>query len=285
MDLIVIFIIVLLFIVLLVALLAYMSGGLKRAYRAEVLKGLRRTNAMPSSIVTENDIAHLPLPVQKYLRYAGVIGKEKVLCIRAVFDGQMKNDPKRDWNAAKVEQYNFFDVPTRLFYMKLAMFGLPFVGLHSYTEALARMHIKAFGLITVLDSKGPEMRASDTVTLLNDMCVLAPATLIDKRIEWSAMDAQTAKATFENAGCKVSATLYFNEKGEMVDFITEDRYIIGMDNIPHKGVWSTPLKEYKNYNGLMLASSAEAIWLRPEGDYCYGRFTMKENEYNLKNLK
>jgi hypothetical protein len=43
------------------------------------------------------------------------------------------------------------------------------------------------------------MTQSETVTLFNNMCLMAPATLIDSAIVWEAIDARTTKARFTNA--------------------------------------------------------------------------------------
>lgn len=166
------------------------------------------------------------------------------------------------------------------------MFGIPVLGLHSYTAEGASMLIKAAGLITVLDSRGPEMRISDTTTLFNDMCFFAPATLIDNRIKWETVNSLTVKAIFENKGTKISALLYFNDKGELINFVSDDRYYTPLNGSSKKARWSTPIKDYRERNGLKLANYGEAIWQLPEGDYCYAKFTnIKEIEYNSKSFK
>jgi hypothetical protein len=275
--------IVLILAVAIIVFLIYRSGDIKRTYTAGAMEGLKRSTASP--ILTQDDIEHLPAPVQKYLTYAGVIGKEKVQNVRITFDGAMRPDPDKGWAKINAVQYSFFDQPTRLFFMKMRMFGVPIVGLHAYTKAQASMLIKALGLIKVVDSRGPEMRISDTTTMFNDMCLMAPATLIDNRIRWETIDPVTVKATFEIYDTKISATLYFNEKGELINFISDDRYMIKMDNTSRKGRWSTPVKDYKDYNGIKLGSYGEATWLWPEGDYCYGKFNVKNVEYNCMTLK
>jgi hypothetical protein len=92
----------------------------------------------------------------------------------------------------------------------------------------------------------------------------------------------TVKATFENLGQKITATLYFNEKGELINFISGERYLIGLDNVPRKETWSTPVSGYRDFGGIKLGAIGEATWLLKEGDYCYGRLTIKEIEYNCK---
>ncbi|MDF2524299.1 MAG: hypothetical protein K0R31_1940 [Clostridiales bacterium] len=281
------FAVIILLIMMVVTVLIYQSQGLKRIYKSEVQKGIARLDKSSNTILTQDDIKHLPKPVQKYLDYAGVIGKVKVQSFRAVVDGEMKLDPKKDFVKINFEQYNFFDSQlTRLFYLEAKMSGLPVSGLHSYTADRANMLIKAAGLITVLNTSGQEMRISDTTTLFNDMCFFAPATLIDERVKWETIDDLSVKATFTNNGCSISAVLFFNKKGELINFVSNDRYYIPMDGSSKRAQWSTPISYYKEMNGLKLPTNGEAVWNLPEGDYCYARnISLKEIEYNLKSFK
>lgn len=91
-----IFLTISILIIIAAAVLVYQSQALKRTYKSEVLKGIKRIETSENSILTENDIKHLPEPVQKYLVYVGVIGKEKVNNVRVVTEGEMKMDPKKD---------------------------------------------------------------------------------------------------------------------------------------------------------------------------------------------
>jgi len=56
---------------------------MKRKYQKAVLEALERIKDMKNEILTEEDIQHLPPIGKKYLRYAGVIGKEKIINFRA----------------------------------------------------------------------------------------------------------------------------------------------------------------------------------------------------------
>ncbi len=57
------------------------------------------------------------------------------------------------------------------------------------------------------------MFEADTVTMFNDMCLMAPATLIDKRITWQTIDDLTVAETFTNQSVTISAVLQFNDEG------------------------------------------------------------------------
>ena len=186
----------------------------KTTYQTEVRKGLARLTTMQPLV--EQDIACLPDPVQKYLRYIGAIGKPKVQNFHAVFSGKMKRTEDGKWMDISAEQYNFYDQPTRLFYISSSMFRIPFDGLHIYSGNTATMKIQLASLIPVVNAYGPIMTKGETVTLFNDMCVLAPATLIDKNIQWESMDSLTVKATLTNQDYTISAVLSFNENGELI---------------------------------------------------------------------
>ncbi len=82
------------------------------------------------------------------------------------------------------------------------------------------------------------------------MCCMAPATLIDKRIKWIETDGDNVKAEFTNNNITISAWLYFNDHGELINFISEDRYAYDDNKIMRKLPWHTPLKDYKEVDGL-----------------------------------
>jgi hypothetical protein len=182
-------------------------------------------------------------------------------------------------------QYSEVKDIKRLYFMEMKMSGLPIVGLHKYADTKAIMLVKLAGLFTVADGKGEEMNKGETVTVFNDMCMFAPATLIDGRIQWESIGPLTVKATFDNKGIKVSALLYFNEKGELINFVSEDRYYSPTGKTYQKIRWSTPVKEYKDYDGIRISSGGEAVWSFPDGDYCYARANIKEIKYNITTLE
>jgi hypothetical protein len=182
-------------------------------------------------------------------------------------------------------QYSEIKDVKRLYYMEMKMGGLPIVGLHKYEDTTAIMLIKLAGLVTVGDGRGEEMNKGETVTVFNDMCMFAPASLIEERIEWEVIDPLTVKGTFNNKGIKVSALLYFNEKGELINFVSDDRYYSPTGKTYENIRWSTPVKEYKDYNGIRISSGGQAVWSFPEGDYCYARADIKDVEYNITSME
>ena len=268
-------------IILIVAIAGWATQNFEARFRNDVKTNLLQTNGLQTDLLTEADIQSLPTAVQKYIRYTGALNKPKVRNIRIVFDGEMREKGK-DFFKLKAVQYNFFDEPTRLFFMKAKMFGVTLPGYHNYQNAHATMQVKLLGLFNVVNVKGVEMNQAETVTVFNDMCLLAPASMIDKRIEWTSIDSLSAKATFTNGVNKISAILYFNDQGQLINFTSDDRYAIS-DMKRYR--FSTPVKEYTQMNGRNIWKYGEAIWHYPDGEFVYGKFTLKSIEYNVEEFK
>lgn len=263
-------------VILVAVILSYGSIRFENEYQNDVTQRLQNQHTTSEELLTEADLQLLPLPVQKYLRYCGVVNQPKVKNMKVVFEGEMR-DKGKDYFKFQSEQYNFFDEPIRLFFMKAKMFGITVPGYHKYTDAKATMNIKIFGIFPVISHSGVVMDKTETVTLFNDMCLMAPATLIDKRIQWQTINNKEVKATFINHDIKISVTLYFNDKGQLINFISQDRTVVA-DGKTYP--FSTPVKAYKNYNGINLMHDAEAVWDYPDGKFTYGKFRLKEIDYN-----
>jgi hypothetical protein len=250
----------------------------RHAYRRAVDEGLARHATLP--VVTEADLARLPALVQRYLLRAGVAGKPRVRWVRAVFKGGIRMGQDKPWMDFESEQYNFFDQPTRAFYIRATMYGLPVDGLHLFRGPAAVMQIKVASLLQVVDGRGPQMNQGETVTLFNDMCVLAPATLIDPAIRWEPDGPLSVIGHFTNQGITISARLTFDESGDLVDFLSNDRFQSADGKTYNAYPWSTPLRDFKDFEGRRLPTYGEALWHAPEGAFAYGRFHLQEIQYN-----
>jgi hypothetical protein len=196
--------------------------------------------------------------------------------------GRIRNGRDTRWMPIRAEQYNFMDEPARLFYLNASMFMIPVQGYHRYVGPSATMVVKAAALVRVAEASGDEMTQAETVTLFNDMCVMAPATLIDPAIAWEEVDARTARAVFTNAGHTIRAELSFNDAGELVNFWSDDRYQTSPDGTGNTRVrWSTPIGGYRSFGSVRLASEGEGRWHEPDGEYTYIQITIDDVQYNV----
>lgn len=272
-----ILIIVAVVILTLVLFLAWGNHRFEKKFRNDVTQNLSGNIPVNKEMLTEKDLAHLPEPVQKYLRYVGVVNKPRVYNFYVEMDGQMRSKTQ-DYFPFTCEQYDFMPQPARLFFMKGKMKGIKVPGYHHYEKAKASMDIRLFGLFPLIQKSGEAMNKAETVTLLNDICIMAPAALIDNRISWEEIDSLSAKAIFTNEGISVSAILSFNTEGQMINFLSYDRIEVNeMKAYP----FSTPMTEYGEFNGYRLCSFGEAVWRYEDGEFTYGRFFIRKVAYNV----
>lgn len=166
--------------------------------------------------------------------------------------------------------------------MTAFMKGLPVSVWHSYHNQAATMQVKIASLVPIVDLSGKELTTAETVTLFNDMCLVAPGALIDRRIRWREIDAQQVEATFTNGAYSIKATLKFNDKGELVDFVSDDRFYLTPENKLRRERWSTPVGDYKDFDGRRIVTRGEAIWHLKDGSYTYGKFLLKKIDYNVR---
>jgi hypothetical protein len=237
------------------------------------------------SLLSEKELTHLPYCVQKYLLYTGAVGKSKTQNMCIEFDAEMYRKPGDKPMKSHSVQYNFYGNYSRLFLMKASKMGIPFRALHVYTNEQASFQVKVAELFKVVDIKGEELTKAETVTILNDMCIFAPGSLTDKRLTWTEPDALSAKVTLTNGKYIVSAILYFNEAGELINFVSDDRSALQDDGTMKQVRWSTPVSDYKEFEGRKVPAVGKTIWHYPEGNFTYGVFTLKSIKYNVAQLK
>jgi hypothetical protein len=231
-------------------------------------------------LVTEADLAPLPPLVQRFLRVSGVVGRPRVWAMQARMHGRIRSAAASRWMPLRAEQHNVFAEPARFFYLLATMAGVPVDGYHRFADGVATMQIKVAGLVTVQRADGDAMSLAETVTLFNDMCLMAPATLIDPAIGWQPLDAATVRATFTHAGRTIRADLAFDDAGDLVDFRSDDRLRAGPDGTMTRTRWSTPILEHGIFDGVRLMRRGEARWHGPDGDYAYIELALDDVRYN-----
>ena len=166
--------------------------------------------------------------------------------------------------------------------MRARMFGIPVEAFHRLIDGHATMLVKVAGAVRMVDARGDEMDRAETVTLFNDMCILAPGTLVGPGIIWEPVDASTARARFTHRGHTITASLFFDTDGRLVNFESDDRARSLPDGTFTKQRFSTPLRDYRDFGPLYLAGYGEARWRMLEGEFTYGEFTMTDVVTNVR---
>jgi len=263
--------------------MAHLSiGSLQARHDALLGAAFASRPLAPAPPLLDVELSHLPAPVQRWVRRSGAVGRPRVQNVRFAFDADMFRAPGGRAMPSASVQHNFFGDPARLFFMRSRMFGLPVRVLHSYAREEATMVVRVAGLVDVVDLAGEELSRAETVTLLNDMCFFAPGALADPRLAWEPLDERSARATFTNGRHRVAAVLHFDAEGDLVDFVSDDRAALLPDGTLGRFRWSTPVGDYREFDGRRVATRGAAIYAYPEGDFTYGRFVLRSIAWDVR---
>jgi len=238
------------------------------------------------AVVTEADLAGLPEPLAAYVRRSGAVGKPRVVSFYADVHGRIRSGPDNAWMTFTGKQLNTYGPrPQRVFILDASRSGLPVTVLHLFGDRTATMRVRLLSLLPVVDASGPEMDRGETVTVFNDLVVLAPGAIPDAPVQWRAVDARHVQGVFTDGDQTVSAVLTFNADHDLVDFVSEDRLRASTDGktfTPQR--WSTPLSEHQEAEGRRVMRVGEGRWHAPapEGQFTYIEFHLDAITHNVR---
>jgi hypothetical protein len=264
-------------VILIIASVTVDNMGFKKRVNSEIAELFSMVTEKGTRVITEEDIKGLPEPLQRYFRYTGVLGKENIIAVRLKQRGFFRQG-YRPWMPFEAEQYYTTDPPG--FIWAVRMKALPFFsikGRDMYYEGKGNMLIKLPPFIKIADARGDEINQGTLLRFLNEM-MWFPTAYLSEYIQWEAIDSTSARATMSYGGVTASAIIYFNEKGEMTDFVA--RRYMSVDGGYSLETWSTPIKEYREINGIRLPVKGEGVWKLSSGDFTYISLEVTDIEYN-----
>ena len=257
-------------VMLAVVLYGFASQG-PLSFRHQYLEQVRvrLKGSVPPEILTEDDLISLPEPVACYIRLSGAVGRPRVNHFRASWRGRIRQSADDPWMEFTAEQFNFMDEAARFFKMDARKAGLPVDVYHAFDDNGASMRVRLLCMVPLVEVRGPTADQAETVTILNDMCLLAPGSLADPAVSFDPVDERTTKAWYTRGEHTISALLSFNDQCELINFSSEDRLAIMPEDEFVKLPFSTPVSKYHDFGPWHVVSQAQAWWHPPEGEYSY----------------
>ncbi len=253
----------------------------KKLFEAEVSE-LKASVPHTSELITEASIAHLPEPVKRYFRHCGFVGAPISNHAEIIWEqSHIRMKPEQKWMHLKTYQHNFVETPVRLAYMRANMFGLiPFEGRDKYHNGHGHMFGTLGRMIKVFDAKDVETAKGAAIVVLAEV-LLVPSYAIQPYIHWEAVDEFTAKARLVHQGMDVGGTFHFNQQGEYIRFITDERPFA----LPKGGYETQPytieIRSYQQQGDFRIANEVAAIWNLPEGDFEYWKGSVREIIFSI----
>ena len=275
-------------ILLVIATYGFLSAGpssFSAQWSTQANAALEQGDAAPPQL-TESDLKALPVPLADYVRGSGAVGKPRTTNFSADIHGRIRSAPDQAWMSFTGTQLNTYgENPQRLFIMHARRSGIPVEVLHLYGDATATMQVKVLSAFPIVNARGPDMDRAETVTIFNDLVVLAPGAIVDAPVRWTAVDEQRVHGTFTLGQHSVSATLVFDEQHDLVNFVSVDRLRASQDGTSFtRQEWSTPLLAHRDVDGRRVIAVGAGRWNAPdpEGLFTYLEIHLDAISFNVK---
>jgi hypothetical protein len=242
----------------------------------EGLALLQHAEQEQPSLITEDQILALPAPMQRYLTYAQVAGKEPVRTVRLSQKGCMRQKPGQKWIPLIAEQYFTTNPPAFLWRGTMRPFPCFWMtGIDRFSGGHGSMRIKLLSVIPLPLTSGPKMDQGELQRYLGEI-IWFPTAWFSDAIDWQVSDEHSVLATLHEPGVSGSVVLRVNEQGQLT-LITAQRY---MGNQGLLTPWSIQLEAYREVNGMCIPTVFEVTWHPASGDFTWFRGQITEIEYN-----
>lgn len=220
----------------------------------------------------------LPAPVQRYVRYTGMIDAPAIRTARIRYTGKFRLGLDKPWMTIRATQTYTTNPPGFDWRASFRMFGVPLLsGRDRYQDGDGHMFGKLAGLFTVFDVSDDKLLQGTMVRYLQE-AMWFPTAYLEPYITWHAVDDHTADATFKHAGKSVTGRFYFDDDGRILSFSAE-RY--AEDNGTYTlRKWSTPVFDYATFGGLRIPSSGQGVWDWDGEDFVYIKMHLTDVVYN-----
>jgi len=228
------------------------------------------------TIVTEAGIAGLPEPVQRWLRYAQVVGKPRPSTIRLKMEGEFRLAEDKGWMPFEAEEYYTTDPPGFVWSVSMEMAPLlTITGRDRYVEGTGAIDMRLHGVVPVARKSGGALDQGAMLRYLNEI-MWFPAAALSPYITWQRIDANSAEATMSYDGVTASATFIFDGQGKLVTMTAQRNNDAKGQALP----WSTPITSYGQFAGVRVPVAGEGIWTYDTGDFSYIRLRITDLEYD-----
>lgn len=267
-------------IILIFAIFSFAAWDFNTKIEKEVSFLLAQSKHVDSKIVNEQMLSPLPSPVKRWLKHAGIIGKEVIHSAYFEQMGQMKLRPdQKAWFPAKVEQYVTIYSPGFLWKANMKMNGfLNVLGRDIFQQGKAAMTIKIGSLIPVVNVENKEKTNQSTLQRFLMELPWYPSAALSPYITWEEVNQNTALATMNYQGNIGRATFYFDEVGDFVK-VSAMRY---KEENEDSGLVECigEANAYGVMDGIRIPVKLNVTWQLEDGPFTWYKLEVLKAKYN-----
>ncbi|HEY1115568.1 MAG TPA: DUF6544 family protein [Chitinophagaceae bacterium] len=266
-------------IIALVLVIAWSTWRFNTMVREEV-KAVLSDSATATSVITEADLAPLPLVVQQWLRRSKVVGNPVSRTVHLHQSGLMRTTREGKWMPVSAEQYFTVDQPGFIWVADVkAAPGLHLMGRDLYRDGHGHMLIKALSLYPVANNRGATV---DQGTLLRYLAEIAwfPSAALAPYIKWQPVDAHRAMATMHYGDITASGVFGFTSDGDMESFSALRFYDRKEGATLEPWLIKVVPGAYREFDGVRIPVRSTVTWQLREGDLTWYQVMIEDVKYN-----
>lgn len=245
-------------------------------------RSFSRDVQVQGTMVTPQMLDSLPPVVQRWLKHANIVGREKAEWVFIRQTGTMRTSPEGKWVPFRAMQWFHTNDPGFLWLpdVKYAR-GIHVTGMDRFENGKGQMLLKALSLFPVLNAKGTEINQGSMVRYLAET-IWFPSVALNSYIRWKQTDSLQATATMTYKGTAVTGTFTFNTSGDVVSF-EAPRYFFrkGGSTLENWFVQMDP-DGYREFEGIRIPGRSSIIWKLKTGDYEWLRLEVTDERFNRR---
>jgi hypothetical protein len=203
----------------------------------------------------------LPEPVERYFRFALTAGQPLVRHVFIRWGGELLMFSSSGWRPFSAEQHFSGNPPGYVW--DACVRAAPFLPVRirdSYVDGTGASEASVASLVPLKGQRGTrEVAEASLMRYLAEAAWLPTALLPRPGLSWSAIDADTARATLTDRGLSVAVDFRFGAAGEIVS-CSADRYRAvggGVVLTPWRGTY----RDYRRIAGMMVPTAADVAWV------------------------
>lgn len=226
--------------------------------------------------ITESDLAGLPAPVARWMRWSGVVGSPPAAFVRLRQSGRFQMEG-RGWFPFSADQYFTTSPPVFLWRVKMTMLPLVAVyGLDRYQDRTGGMQMKVLSLIPVVNKTGGGLDQGALLRYLGET-IWFPSGALAPFIKWEEIEADSAKATMDYGGTVASAVFYIDAEGRPAR-IEAERYNDSREKLLP---WIAESTRYGEFAGIRMPIAGTGSWLFEDGKFTYIDWRITDVDFNV----
>jgi hypothetical protein len=190
--------------------------------------------------------------------------------------GEMRLGPDRPWMPFQAEQR--FDGNGVNFRWEARVRMAPFLTAHvvdSFEHGAGGLVARVLGLIPVARARGPETDVAEAMRGLAELPWRPFAFGADGPVTFEVASFDVLRATFDDGRTRATVDLDVGGDGSVLGASAASRpRLVGKTVV--NTAWSGVFRDYRDFDGVRVPSTAEVTWHLPEGPFTYWRGRVTE---------